>query len=634
MRILIVEDEPTLGKQLKATLEHNGYAVDLSTDGEDGHFLGSTEDYDAVILDLGLPEIDGLTVLGMWRKEGRKFPVLVLTARDSWSDKVAGLDAGADDYLQAVPDRGTDRPPARADPPRLGQFFFGTDRGRRAARYPFGPRHAERRTGEADGAGIQAAVLPAASQGQGRQPHRTDRAYLRSGFDRDSNTIEVFVTRIRKKLGPDVITTIRGWATASTIRRNRARLTAGLFRFSAGHDTGRADGQGTESVTTTAQEPKTAPHTGSLARRMMLIAFAWITVLLLGGGLALDRTLTGLVTRNFDEQLGYMLTAMVASAEIGPDGEVFFNRPLGDQRFLEPNSGLYWQISGQGHEDFPSRSLWDRTLKLQSDHVDTEPHIYDSGQFEGERLRMIERSVILPGSNTLWQFAVAASRSELDAQIRRIRSILIWSFVVLGLGLFMAALADLLRLAVAARAPGDRGHARRRGEPGQRAAAAGSAAAGAGAERAARTFGTAGGGSPHPCGQPGPCAQDAADGGDERGDGQGWTCRYGDPRGGGDAAPGRSPSGPRARVGRRATGLSRAVVWESAEAVERAVTRSIPKSASTWTAAARLVAIERQDLDEIGQPDRERGQVWRRQRVHHRGREPGGPEVLRHLGRG
>ncbi len=99
MRILIVEDEPTLGKQLKSTLEANGYAVDLAVDGEDGHFMGSTEEYDAVILDLGLPEIDGLTVLGMWRKEGRKFPVLVLTARDSWSDKVAGLDAGADDYL-------------------------------------------------------------------------------------------------------------------------------------------------------------------------------------------------------------------------------------------------------------------------------------------------------------------------------------------------------------------------------------------------------------------------------------------------------------------------------------------------------------------------------------------------------
>ena len=99
MRVLIVEDEPNLGRQLRSTLEGAGYAVDLATDGEDGHYLGSTESYDAVILDLGLPEIDGLTVLDRWRREGRKMPVLVLTARDSWSDKVAGLDAGADDYL-------------------------------------------------------------------------------------------------------------------------------------------------------------------------------------------------------------------------------------------------------------------------------------------------------------------------------------------------------------------------------------------------------------------------------------------------------------------------------------------------------------------------------------------------------
>src|SRR3546814_19770044 len=97
MRILIVEDEPTLGPQLKATLAGNGYAVDLATDGEDGHFLGSTEDYDAAILDLGLPEIDGLTVLDRWRREERNFPGLVLTARGSWSATVAGLHAGADD---------------------------------------------------------------------------------------------------------------------------------------------------------------------------------------------------------------------------------------------------------------------------------------------------------------------------------------------------------------------------------------------------------------------------------------------------------------------------------------------------------------------------------------------------------
>lgn len=172
---------------------------------------------------------------------------------------------------------------------------------------------------------------------------------------------------------------------------------------------------------------------------MMIIAAGWITVLLLLGGVALDRSLTGLITRNFDEQLGYMLTAMVGSAEIGPDGEVFFNRPLGDQRFLEPNSGLYWQIRGKGHEDFPSRSLWDRTLRVRSNHFDGEPHVFDSDEFAGEPLRVMERSIILPGSKTQWWFTVAASRQELDRQISRIRSILSWSFIVLGMGLFLMA---------------------------------------------------------------------------------------------------------------------------------------------------------------------------------------------------
>ncbi|MEZ5736742.1 MAG: HAMP domain-containing sensor histidine kinase [Novosphingobium sp.] len=172
---------------------------------------------------------------------------------------------------------------------------------------------------------------------------------------------------------------------------------------------------------------------------MMLIAAGWITVLLLLGGVALDRTLTGLVVRNFDEQLGYMLTAMVGSAEIGPDGEVYFNRPLGDQRFLEPNSGLYWQIRGEGHEDFPSRSLWDRSLEVRSKRFATQPLVYDSEQFPGEPLRVMERSIILPGSETKWWFTVAASRQEMDRQISNIRSILVYSFVILGLGLFLMA---------------------------------------------------------------------------------------------------------------------------------------------------------------------------------------------------
>lgn len=185
----------------------------------------------------------------------------------------------------------------------------------------------------------------------------------------------------------------------------------------------------------------------SLAGRMMGIAAGWIFILLLAGGFALDRTMTRLVEDNFDDQLEYMLTAMIASAEIGPDGEVYFNRPLGDQRFLEPNSGLYWQISGKGHDDFPSRSLWDRSLRVHQGHSDDRIHIHDSDQFANEPLRLADRSVILPGSDTKWWFAVAASRQELDFQIARIRAILVWSFAVLGLGLFaMAVLQNWIGL--------------------------------------------------------------------------------------------------------------------------------------------------------------------------------------------
>lgn len=97
MRVLVVEDEADLARQLSESLVEAGYVVDLAHDGEEGHFLGDTEPYDAVVLDLGLPEIDGLTVLERWREAGRDMPVLILTARDRWREKVAGIDAGADD---------------------------------------------------------------------------------------------------------------------------------------------------------------------------------------------------------------------------------------------------------------------------------------------------------------------------------------------------------------------------------------------------------------------------------------------------------------------------------------------------------------------------------------------------------
>lgn len=172
---------------------------------------------------------------------------------------------------------------------------------------------------------------------------------------------------------------------------------------------------------------------------MILIAAAWIVILLIGGGAALDRVLTTSVERNFDNQLEYVLTAMIASAEIGPDGEIRMNRPLGDQRFLEPNSGLYWQITGEGAIPFPSRSLWDRALQAPVDHNDQAVHFRDSYEFADEPLRIAERTIKLPDSDISWTFIVAQSRDSLDAQVTELRSVLVISFMLLALGLIILA---------------------------------------------------------------------------------------------------------------------------------------------------------------------------------------------------
>ncbi|MBX3563198.1 MAG: response regulator transcription factor [Sphingomonas sp.] len=211
MRLLIVEDEPTLGQQLKNALEGAGYAVDLATDGEEGLYLGSNEQYDAIILDLGLPEIDGLTVLDRWRKEGKATPVLVLTARDSWSDKVAGLDAGADDYV-AKPFQ-TEELIARL------RALIRRSSGNASAELTAGDIRLDTRSGKVTKAGEpvkltaqEYKLLSYLLHHKGKVVSRTeliDHIYDQD-FDRDSNTIEVFVTRIRKKLGAEIITTIRG----------------------------------------------------------------------------------------------------------------------------------------------------------------------------------------------------------------------------------------------------------------------------------------------------------------------------------------------------------------------------------------------------------------------------------------
>ena len=178
--------------------------------------------------------------------------------------------------------------------------------------------------------------------------------------------------------------------------------------------------------------------TGSLSRRMIGVAAAWILLLLCGGGYALDRVLTGAVTKNFDDQLEYVLDAQIVSSEIA-DGEVIFNRAAADQRFLEPYSGLYWQVSAKGHEPFGSRSLWDRRLAYGGTHEDLSVHVYDSAQFPDEKLRIVERDVQIPGSPVKWRFQVAQSRAGLNAQIKVLRSTLLKSFALLGFGLIVMA---------------------------------------------------------------------------------------------------------------------------------------------------------------------------------------------------
>lgn len=178
---------------------------------------------------------------------------------------------------------------------------------------------------------------------------------------------------------------------------------------------------------------------GSLTRRMIGIASLWIVVLLAIGGFALDRVLSQAFTRNFDARLEYVLSAMIVSAELDQDGEVRFIRQPADQRFLEPYSGFYWQVSGGGREPFRSRSLWDRALPVGEPHQDFEIHSYNEDDWAEGPLRILERDAILPESDTPFRFQVASSRAVLDEQIAELRRTLVRSFALLGLGLIALA---------------------------------------------------------------------------------------------------------------------------------------------------------------------------------------------------
>ena len=211
MRLLLVEDEPTLRRQLRQALADAGYVVDEADNGREAQFLGDTESFDAVVLDLGLPVLDGLSVLQRWRAAGRTMPVLILTARDNWSEKVAGIDAGADDYLtkpfhteellarlRALIRRAS----GLASPVlRCGELALDTRSARvTLAGQPIALTSQEHKL---------LAYLMHRPGAVVSRTELTEHLYAQD-FDRDSNTIEVFVARLRKKLPADTIETVRG----------------------------------------------------------------------------------------------------------------------------------------------------------------------------------------------------------------------------------------------------------------------------------------------------------------------------------------------------------------------------------------------------------------------------------------
>jgi two-component system OmpR family response regulator len=211
VRVLIVEDEARLAAQLAAALTQAGYAVDCAADGDRADFLGHTEQYDAVVLDLGLPRVDGLTVLRRWRDAGLAMPVIILTARDSWHEKVQGIDSGADDYM--------------AKPFRMEELLArlrGVIRrasGQVTPALQAGPVSLDPRLSKVtrDGAPVRLTshefrVLSYLMHHRGRivsQSELTEHIYAQA-FDRDSNTVEVFIARLRRKLGASFIETVRG----------------------------------------------------------------------------------------------------------------------------------------------------------------------------------------------------------------------------------------------------------------------------------------------------------------------------------------------------------------------------------------------------------------------------------------
>ena len=328
MRLLVVEDDPDLNRQLVTALTDAGYAVDSASDGEEGHYLGDTEPYDAVILDLGLPVMDGVSILEAWRREDRKMPVLILTARDRWSDKVAEFDAGADDYVS--------KPFHMEEVLARVRALLRRSAGHASSEIGCGPLRLDTKAARVsvDGQAVKLTslefrLLAYLMHHKGRVVSRTELVehLYDQDFDRDSNTIEVFIGRLRKKLGVDVLRTIRGLGYVSPSRMMRP---------------------------------------SSLAFRLTVSAAIVSLVLLVSAGLLLSYLFQVTIERNFDARLQAVLDGLLANVEVNEDGAPVILGAIADTRFKLPLSGWYWQVSatdGRPDHELVSESLLENRLR-------------------------------------------------------------------------------------------------------------------------------------------------------------------------------------------------------------------------------------------------------------------------------
>ena len=211
MRLLVVEDDRDINRQVVSALEEAGYVADKAFDGEEGGYLGESEPYDAIILDMGLPKADGVSVLQKWRRAGIKTPVIILTARDRWSDKVDGFDAGADDYVT--------KPFHMEELLARVRALLRRAAGHATSQIACGPVVLDTRSGRVFVDGNPVKLTSHEYRLLSYLMHHTGRVVSRAeltehlydqDFDRDSNTIEVFIGRLRKKIGADRIETVRG----------------------------------------------------------------------------------------------------------------------------------------------------------------------------------------------------------------------------------------------------------------------------------------------------------------------------------------------------------------------------------------------------------------------------------------